>query len=146
MKRAYDSGLSAYFNRANRNNHWVAVDISSAKGQVVIRALAQESDILVQNFKPSRLGKYAVDHEPLRRANPGHVYCSISGFRQTGPNTHKPGYDLMAQGHGRIMSLTDEPDRAPMKVGVGIADVMCGINASSAILEALFHKCRTGEG
>ncbi|WP_299732045.1 CoA transferase [uncultured Tateyamaria sp.] len=138
--------LSAYFMAANRNKQSIAVDISTPEGQDIVRQLAARADIVIENYKPDGLVKYGLDHATLRKAHPGLVYCSISGFGQTGPNRDKPGYDLMAQGYGGIMSLTGEPDGAPMKVGVGIADVMCGMYATIGILAALRHRDATGEG
>jgi len=138
--------LSAYFMAANRNKLSVAVDIATPEGQATIRTLAAEADIVVENFKPGGLAKYGLDHASLLAAHPGLVYCSISGFGQTGPNAAKPGYDLMAQGFGGIMSLTGEPDGMPMKVGVGVADVMCGMYATVGILAALRHREKTGQG
>lgn len=140
------SDLSAYYMSANRNKRSVAVDIATAEGQAVIRRLAAEADILIENFKPGGLAKYGLDYDSLSPDLPGLVYCSISGYGQTGPNASKPGYDLMAQGFGGIMSLTGEPDGAPMKVGVGVADVMCGMYATVGILAALRHRDQTGEG
>ncbi|WP_171174678.1 CaiB/BaiF CoA-transferase family protein [Ruegeria sp. HKCCD8929] len=140
------SDLSAYFMSANRNKKSVAVDIATPEGQAEIRRLAGHADILIENFKPGGLAKYGLDYDSLRGGLPGLVYCSISGYGQTGPNSTKPGYDLMAQGYGGIMSLTGEPDGAPMKVGVGIADVMCGMYAAVGILAALRHRDLTGEG
>ncbi|APG46655.1 CaiB/BaiF CoA transferase family protein [Phaeobacter porticola] len=140
------SDLSAYFMAANRNKRSIKVDISTVEGQQVIRRLAAEADILLENFKPGGLAKYRLDYDSLRSEFPHLVYGSISGYGQTGPNAHKPGYDLMAQGYGGIMSLTGEPDGQPMKVGVGIADVMCGMYACVGILAALRHKEKTGEG
>lgn len=138
--------LSAYFMCANRNKKSVAIDLASAEGQQKLRALAAQSDIVIENFKPGSLAKYGLDHETLLRAHPNLIYCSISGYGHTGPNAKKPGYDIMAQGFGGIMSLTGEPDGQPMKVGVGIADVMCGMYAAVGILAALRHRDLTGEG
>ena len=138
--------LSAYFMSSNRNKLSVAVDLATPEGQATIRALAAQADIVIENFKAGGLKKYGLDHETLRVAHPELIYCSISGYGQTGPNKDKPGYDLMAQGFGGIMSLTGEPDGAPMKVGVGIADVMCGMYATVGILAALRHRDQTGEG
>jgi crotonobetainyl-CoA:carnitine CoA-transferase CaiB-like acyl-CoA transferase len=138
--------LSAYFMCANRNKLSVSIDIASAEGQKTIRKLAAQCDILVENFKPGGLAKYRLDAETLLAANPALIYASISGYGQTGPNASKPGYDLMAQGYGGIMSLTGDTDGEPMKVGVGVADVMCGMYASVGILAALRHRDQTGEG
>ncbi len=140
------SDLSAYYMAANRNKKSVALDIATKNGQAEVRRLASHADILIENFKPGGLAKYGLDYERLSKDLPGLVYCSISGYGQTGPNAAKPGYDLMAQGYGGIMSLTGEPDGAPMKVGVGIADVMCGMYAAVGILAALRHRDLTGEG
>jgi crotonobetainyl-CoA:carnitine CoA-transferase CaiB-like acyl-CoA transferase len=138
--------LSAYFMCANRNKLSVSVDIATKKGQDAIRALASQCDVMVENFKPGGLAKYELDAETLLKVDPALVYCSISGFGQTGPNASKPGYDLMAQGFGGIMSLTGDPAGEPMKVGVGVADVMCGMYATIGILAALRHRDKTGEG
>lgn len=140
------SDLSAYFMSSNRNKKSVALDIASAEGQTEIRRLASHADILIENFKPGGLANYGLDYATLSQDFPGLVYCSISGYGQTGPNASKPGYDLMAQGYGGVMSLTGDPEGAPMKVGVGIADVMCGMYASVGILAALRHRDLTGEG
>lgn len=140
------SDLSAYFMSSNRNKRSIAVDIATAEGQDIIRRLAARADVVVENFKPDGLVKYGLDHKTLCAAHPELVYCSISGYGQTGPNREKPGYDLMAQGFGGIMSITGDPDGAPTKVGVGIADVMCGMYAAIGILTALRHRDKTGEG
>ncbi|WP_037914538.1 CaiB/BaiF CoA-transferase family protein [Sulfitobacter sp. 20_GPM-1509m] len=138
--------LSAYFMAANRNKLSVAVDLSTKEGQDTLRQLAARADVVVENYKPDGLVKYGLDHATLLQRHPELVYCSISGFGQTGPNRAQPGYDLMAQGYGGIMSLTGAPGGAPMKVGVGIADVMCGMYATIGILAALRHRDRTGQG
>ncbi|WP_299415411.1 CoA transferase [uncultured Sulfitobacter sp.] len=140
------SDLSAYFMSSNRNKQSIAVDIATPEGQDIIRRLAARADVVIENFKPDGLVKYGLDHTTLCAAHPGLVYCSISGYGQTGPNREKPGYDLMAQGFGGIMSITGDPDGAPTKVGVGIADVMCGMYATIGILTALRHRDKTGEG
>jgi len=141
-----DTDLSAYFMSANRNKKSVAIDLANEEGQRQIKLLAADADIVIENFKPGSLKRFSLDHESMLELFPHLVYCSISGFGQTGPNSHKPGYDLMAQGYGGIMSLTGEPDGQPMKVGVGIADVMCGMYATVGILAALRHRDKTGEG
>lgn len=138
--------LSAYFMAANRNKLSISVDLSSEEGQHNVRQLAARADVVVENYKPGGLEKYGLDHATLLKAHPSLVYCSISGFGQTGPNSAQPGYDLMAQGYGGIMSLTGDPDGPPMKVGVGIADVMCGMYATIGILAALRYRDKTGEG
>lgn len=143
---AQDTDLSGYFLSSNRNKLSVAIDIATADGQARLRRLAGLADILVENFKPGGLARHGLDYASLRALHPRLVYASISGYGQTGPNAAKPGYDLMAQGYGGIMSLTGEPDGAPMKVGVGIADVMCGMYACVGVLAALRHAEATGEG
>ena len=138
--------LSSYFMAANRNKRSVAVDLSTPEGQEIVRQLAARADVVIENYKPGGLKKYGLDHQTLCAAYPALVYCSISGFGQTGPNRDQPGYDLMAQGYGGIMSITGAADGMPMKVGVGIADVMCGMYATVGILAALRHRDATGEG
>ena len=140
------SDLSAYFVAANRNKHSVAADLSTPEGARLVKALAARADVVIENYKPGGLVKYGLDHATLCAGRPDLVYCSISGFGQTGPNRDRPGYDLMAQGYGGIMSLTGPVEGPPMKVGVGIADVMCGMYAAVGILAALRHRDRTGEG
>jgi len=141
-----DTTESAYFLSANRNKRSVAVDISTEKGRETIRRLARWADVLVENFRPGGLARHGLDYESLKAVNPQLIYCSISGFGQTGPNRDRPGYDIMIQGFGGLMSITGEPDGEPMKVGVAIADIMCGMYAVTAILAALRHRDRTGEG
>ena len=140
------SDLSAYFMAANRNKLSVAADISTSEGAALVRRIADQADVVIENFKPGGLEKYGLDHATLCAARPDLVYCSISGFGQTGPNRDRPGYDLMAQGYGGIMSLTGPAAGAPHKAGVGIADVMCGMYACVGILAALRHRDATGEG
>jgi len=138
--------LSAYFMSSNRNKKSVAVDLTDPEMQRMLHDLVGRADVVIENFKPGGLRKYGLDHETLCAAYPGLVYCSISGFGQTGPNRDKPGYDLMAQGFGGIMSITGEAGEEPMKVGVGVADVVCGLYAATGILAALRHRDATGEG
>lgn len=141
-----DSDLSAYYSCANRNKHSVAVDISTTDGQELVRSIASQAQIVTENYKPGGLEKYGLDYATLSTLNPALVYCSITGFGQTGPNAAQPGYDLMAQGFGGMMSITGEADGPPLKVGVGIADVMCGMYATVGMLAALRHAESTGEG
>jgi formyl-CoA transferase len=140
------SDLSAYFMAANRNKLSVAADIATPEGAALVREIADQADVVIENFKPDGLVKYGLDHGTLCAARPDLVYCSISGFGQTGPNRALPGYDLMAQGYGGIMSLTGPADGTPHKVGVGVADLMCGMYACIGILAALRHRDATGEG
>ena len=137
---------SAYYLCANRNKRSLAVDITSDEGASLIHRLVKHCDVVIENFKVGGLAKYGLDYEGLSMTNPDIIYCSISGFGQTGPNAHKLGYDLLAQAYGGIMSITGDPDGEPMKVGLGISDVMCGMYATTAILAALRHRDRTGEG
>ena len=137
---------SAYYLCANRNKRSVALDIATPQGAETIRRLAARCDVVVENFKAGGLAKYGLDHASLLDRHPGLIYCSITGFGQTGPNAAKPGYDILAQGYGGIMSLTGDPAGEPMKVGVGVADVMCGMYAATAILAALRHRDQTGQG
>ncbi len=140
------TGESAYFLAANRNKRSIAIDMATPEGAETIRKLAAKCDVLVENFKVGGLAKYGLDYESIRAVNPAIIYLSITGFGQTGPNAHRPGYDLLAQGAGGIMSLTGEPEGEPMKVGVGISDIMCGMYGVSAMMAALWHRERTGEG
>ena len=141
-----DTRESAYYLCANRNKRSVAVDISKPEGVAVIRRLAARSDVLLENYKLGDLARRGLGYADLSADNPGLIYCSITGFGQTGPYAGRAGYDFLIQGMGGIMSVTGEPDRQPMKVGVGIADVMTGMYASSAILAALRAREVTGRG
>ncbi|MEO1639258.1 MAG: CoA transferase [Pseudomonadota bacterium] len=141
-----DTDLSAYFMATNRNKHAITVDIRSEAGQAQLQNLARDADVVIENFKPGTAAKYGLGYEQLSTDNPGLIYCAISGFGQTGPNRDKPGYDLMAQGYGGIMSLTGAAGGEPMKVGVAVADVMCGMYATVGILAALNHRHATGAG
>ncbi|OEJ66705.1 CoA-transferase [Magnetovibrio blakemorei] len=140
------SGESAYFVSANRNKRSLSIDIAHPDGAQLVRQLALQADVLVENYKVGGLAKYGLSYEDLKDQNPGLVYCSITGFGQTGPYAQHAGYDFMIQGLGGIMSLTGEPEGQPMKTGVAIADVMCGMYAGTAILAALRHRDLTGQG
>jgi crotonobetainyl-CoA:carnitine CoA-transferase CaiB-like acyl-CoA transferase len=141
-----ETAESAYFLCANRGKASVAVDMTHSEGQAILRELAQRSDVLVENFKRGALARYGLDHATLARANPRLISCSITGFGQTGPLADRPGYDFLIQGMGGIMSLTGDADGPPIKCGVGIADVMCGMYAATAVLAALQSRARTGLG
>ncbi|HEX4572080.1 MAG TPA: CaiB/BaiF CoA-transferase family protein, partial [Dongiaceae bacterium] len=145
-KAGKDTGESAYYLSSNRNKRSLAIDIAKPAGQALAKRLIAKCDIMVENFKVGDMARYGLSYADLKEANPRLIYCSITGFGQTGPYAPRAGYDMLAQGLGGIMSVTGEPDRPPMKVGVGIADIMCGMYAASAILAALHHRDRTGEG
>jgi crotonobetainyl-CoA:carnitine CoA-transferase CaiB-like acyl-CoA transferase len=137
---------SAYFLCANRNKRSIAVDLSKPDGAELLRRLAVKTDVVVENYKVGGLAKYGLDYAALSLLNRRLIYCSISGFGQTGPNARQLGYDALIQAMGGIMSLTGEPEGAPMKVGVGIADVVCGLYAANAIQAALHAREKTGRG
>ncbi|MEG3617221.1 CaiB/BaiF CoA-transferase family protein [Magnetovibrio sp. PR-2] len=141
-----DTGESAYFVSANRNKRSVAIDLAQPEGAAVIRQLAVQCDVVVENFKVGGLAKYGLSYDDLKAENPGLIYCSITGFGQTGPYADRAGYDFLIQGMGGLMSLGGEPDGAPQKTGVAISDVMCGMYAATAILAALRHRDQTGQG
>ncbi len=135
---------SAYYLSSNRGKHSVAIDIATPQGQTAIRRMAENSDVLVENFKLGDLDRYGLGYDDLRKLNPKLIYCSISGFGRTGPNKHRAGYDFLIQGEGGLMSLTGEA--TPLKAGVGVADVLCGIYATTGILAAVEARHKTGRG
>lgn len=141
---------SAYFMSANRGKKSIAVDIATPGGQEIIRQLVRHCDVLLENFKVGGMSRYGLDYESLQRINPGLVYCSITGFGQTGPYAHRPGYDFAIQGMGGLMSITGQPDDqpggGPQKVGVALADISAGLYATIAILAALVNRNETGAG
>ena len=141
-----DTVESAYFMAANRNKRSVAVDISKPEGQALIRRIAGKSDVLVENFKMGNLARYGLGYDDLKESNPGLVYCSITGFGQTGPYAERPGYDPLIQAMGGFMSVTGEPEGEPMKAGVPIADLMAGMYATVAINAALRSREIDGKG
>lgn len=137
---------AAYYHSANRNKRSVTADLKTEQGQSLVRRLAATADVLIENFKLGGLVKYGLDYESLRKINPKLVYCSITGFGQSGPYASLAGYDYIVQGMSGFMSITGEPDRQPMKAGVAIADIFTGIYAVAAIEAALIHALKTGEG
>lgn len=145
-----ESQESSYYQSSNRNKRSIAVDIATEKGQEVVRALATESDVLIENFKAGSLKKYGLDYESLSNLNPRLVYCSITGFGQTGPRAQEPGYDFIIQGMGGLMSITGERDGVQgggaQKVGVAVTDVMTGLYSVIAIQAALLSREKTGQG
>ena len=137
------SGQSTYFESVNRNKQSLATDISTPEGRAVASALAARADIMIENFKPGSLGRYDLDYSSVRALNPGIVYCSISGFG-AGAGHDLPGYDLLVQAMGGLMSITGTSD--PTKAGIAVVDVLTGLHATVAILAALRHREHTGEG
>jgi crotonobetainyl-CoA:carnitine CoA-transferase CaiB-like acyl-CoA transferase len=137
---------SAYYLTANRNKRSVALDIAKPEGAALVRDLLKHCDVLVENFKVGGLQKYGLSYDALKEEFPNLVYCSITGFGQTGPYAEQAGYDYLAQGMGGVMAITGEPDGQPMKVGVAIADIMCGMYASTAVLAAIHHRDAGGKG
>ncbi len=144
------SGQSAYFLSANRNKRSLTLNLKSSAGRDVLRELVRHCDVLVENFRVGMMESLSLDYFLLREAKPGLIYLSISGYGQSGPDRERPGYDTIIQAQGGLMSITgptsDGQDGEPMKVGVAITDVMTGMHAATAILAALHHRERTGEG
>jgi crotonobetainyl-CoA:carnitine CoA-transferase CaiB-like acyl-CoA transferase len=141
---------AAYFTACNRNKRSIAVDFAQPEGAALIRSLARQCDVVIENFKVGGLAKYGLDYDSLSAENPGLIYCSITGFGQTGPYAHRSGYDYLIQGMAGLMSITGLPDGAPgggpMKVGVAVSDLFTGLYAAVSILAALNHRRETGEG
>jgi crotonobetainyl-CoA:carnitine CoA-transferase CaiB-like acyl-CoA transferase len=144
-----DTDLSAYFLSANRNKRSIAIDLSTEDGVALVKRLVAMCDVVIENYKPGDLARRGLGYEDLCRVKPDIVWCAISGFGQTGPYADRTGYDFLIQAMGGIMSITGDSDAdggRPVKVGLGIADVMCGMYATVGILAALRHRDRTGEG
>lgn len=145
-----DVAQSAYFVGANRNKRSVAIDLASPEGQRLLVALAGQCDVILENFKVGGLKAYGLDYDSLHQLYPKLVYCSITGFGQSGPYAARPGYDFLIQGMGGLMSITGrpegEPGEGPMKVGVALTDILTGLYATVGILSALAHRDRTGQG
>ncbi len=141
---------AAYFASTNRGKRSVTVDLSTPEGQGIVRRLAARADVLLENYKVGALGRYGLGYADLAPVNPRLVYCSISGFGQDGPYRDRPGYDFLLQAMGGLMSVTGEPDGGPgggpVKVGVALTDLLTGMYAATAVLAALSHRDRTGEG
>ncbi|TWF54407.1 CaiB/BaiF CoA transferase family protein [Neorhizobium alkalisoli] len=137
---------AAYYHSTNRGKRSIAVDLKTEEGQDIVRRLAAQSDVVIENFKLGGLKKYGLDYESLKAVNPKLIYCSITGFGQDGPYANLAGYDYIVQGMSGFMSITGEPDGQPMKAGVAIADIFTGIYAVTAIQGALIHAMRSGEG
>ncbi|MGQ9848896.1 MAG: CaiB/BaiF CoA transferase family protein [Aggregatilineaceae bacterium] len=143
---AGEAALSAYYASINRNKRSVTLNLKTEAGRALARDLAARCQVVVENFKAGHMAELGLDYEALRTRNPALVYCSITGFGQTGPYRDRPGYDYVIQAMSGLMSITGEPDGSPTKVGVAISDVIAGLFAASAILAALRHAERTGQG
>ncbi|WP_407279817.1 CaiB/BaiF CoA-transferase family protein [Aromatoleum evansii] len=145
-----DTDVAAYYLCANRNKRSVAIDITRAEGQALVRRLAAQSDVVLENFKVGGLAQYGLDYASLKAVNPRLVYCSVTGFGQDGPYAPRAGYDFLIQGLGGLMSVTGRPDGeeggGPMKAGVALTDILTGLYASNAILAALAWREHSGEG
>ncbi len=145
-----DTWESAYFASANRGKKSVTVNLSKPEGQEIVRSLARQSDVLIENYKVGDLARYGLGYDDLKRLNPRLVYASVTGFGQTGPYRERPGYDFMIQGMGGVMSITgerdDRPGGGPQRVGIPIADIMTGMYATIAICAAIAHRERSGAG
>jgi formyl-CoA transferase len=141
---------SAYYCAANRGKKSITIDISSREGQALVMELAKDVDVVVENYKVGDLARYGLGYEDIKAINPGIIYCSVTGFGQTGPYKDRPGYDFMAQGMGGLMSVTGEredlPGGGPQRVGVPIIDMTTGMYASVAICAAIAHRAVTGQG
>lgn len=148
--RGENTSEAAYYLSANRNKQSVTIDFTRPEGQRLVRELAAKSDIVIENFKVGGLKAYGLDYESLRAENPRLIYCSITGFGQTGPYAKRAGYDFMIQGLGGLMSLTGRPEgeegAGPVKVGVALTDILTGLYSTSAILAALAHRDQCGAG
>ena len=145
VKREGDTS-AAYFHSTNRGKRSVVLDFRTRDGQAAVRALAAESDVLIENFKVGGLAKYGLDYDSLKEVNPRLIYCSITGFGQSGPYRHRAGYDFLMQGMGGIMSVTGEPGGQPQKMGVAVTDILTGLYSVIAIQAALLQRQRTGKG
>ena len=138
--------VAAYFLCANRGKRSVAIDLASPDGAALVRELAQDADVVLENYKVGQLAKYGLDAASLQALNPRLIYCSITGYGQTGPLAQKAGYDFAIQAEGGLMSVTGEAGAEPQKVGVAVTDLMTGVYATTAILAALHERARTGRG
>jgi len=145
-----DTNQATYFTACNRNKRSVTIDMATAEGQALLKQMAAQSDIVVENFKTGGLKQYGLDYESLRAINPRLIYCSVTGFGHDGPHANRAGYDLMIQATSGMMSITGRPDDVPgggpLRVGVALTDLFTGVYASTAILAALEVRHRTGEG
>jgi crotonobetainyl-CoA:carnitine CoA-transferase CaiB-like acyl-CoA transferase len=137
---------ASYFYSCNRGKRCIAADFETEEGRALVRRLAAHADVIIENFKVGGLKKFGLDYESLRKIKPDVIYCSVTGFGQTGPYAPRAGYDFLLQGMGGIMQVTGQPDGPPTKVGISIIDITTGLYAANAIQAALIRRGRTGEG
>src|SRR6201996_551079 len=137
---------AAYFHATNRGKRSIEVDFESEEGRRIVRKLAARSDVLIENFKVGGLAKFGLDYKSLAPDNPRLIYCSVTGFGQTGPYAQRPGYDLMAQGMAGMMDLTGTPDGEPTRAGVPVSDIFTGVYSAVGIFAALAQRGKTGKG
>jgi crotonobetainyl-CoA:carnitine CoA-transferase CaiB-like acyl-CoA transferase len=137
---------AAYFHATNRGKRSVVADFRTEEGQALVRRLVADADILIENFKVGGLSKYGLDYDSLKAVNPGLIYCSVTGFGQTGPYAHRAGYDFIIQGMSGLMSVTGAPEGQPQKVGVAVTDIFTGVYSVVGILAALHRRHTTGQG
>ncbi|WP_447555372.1 CaiB/BaiF CoA transferase family protein [Vreelandella sp. EE22] len=142
----YVNGESTCFSQINRNKKSISLNLKEARGREIFYQLARDADVIVENYRPGVTKSLAIDYDTIKAINPSIVYCSISGYGQTGPYSHKGGFDLVAQGMTGLMSMTGEPGRRPLKTGIAVYDIGAGITAVYSILAAHIHKMNTGEG
>ena len=141
-----DDTSASYFHSCNRGKKSICVDLKTLEGQEIIKNLVSEADILIENFKVGGLSKYGLDYKNLIKVNPKLIYCSITGFGQTGPYAHRAGYDYIIQGMSGLMSITGEPDGHPQKMGIAVTDILTGLYGVTAILSAVIQREKTGQG
>lgn len=142
----FQNGVSAYYLCANRNKRSITVNLKTEEGREIIRTLAKETDVLIHNFKTGSMEKWLLDYESLKHTNPRLVYCSITGFGETGPYSHLPGYDYIIQGMSGLMSITGSEDSGPMKIGVAMVDILTGLYSAISIQAALLEREKSGIG
>ncbi|WP_042355519.1 CaiB/BaiF CoA transferase family protein [Bacillus rubiinfantis] len=142
----FRNGVSAYYLCANRNKRSITVNLKTEEGRNIIRALVKEADVVIHNFKTGSMEKWELDYDSLKPINPRIVYCSITGFGETGPDRHLPGYDYMIQGMSGLMSITGSEESGPMKIGVAMVDILTGLYAAIAIEAALLEREKSHQG
>ena len=146
LSKDHDGDITAYYLSANRGKHSLSINIKTEQGQYLLRELVKQADIFVENFKVGNLAKYQLDYRSLKKINPRLIYCSITGFGQTGPYAEHAGYDVMIQATAGLMSITGEKNGAPQKAGVAVSDLMTGMYAVSAMLAAVIHRNKSDQG